>query len=156
MKDYFLKLFRYNQWANNLIIKALEQADSRTTEMVNLLAHINRAQEIWLSRILHTGNSQGGPELWPEEKFDEIKKQLQESSEEWAEFIETMNEDHFKEEHQYANSKGKLFTSSMEDVIIHVINHSTHHRAQISQLLREQGDNPPPTDYIFYSREEKE
>ena len=154
LKAYFQKLFKYNEWANQNTLNAVEKAGQQSEEIVKLLSHIVAAQEVWLARVLNT-DSQNQP-IWPEYSLEEIKEKLPESSEEWSEFVETMNDDHFKEEHQYTNSKGDLYKSTMEDVILHIVNHSTHHRAQISKLLREQGEEPPVTDYIFFSREKKE
>jgi uncharacterized damage-inducible protein DinB len=36
-------------------------------------------------------------------------------------------------------------------VLLHVVNHGTHHRAQIYRLLHDLGVKPPPDDYIFYA-----
>lgn len=153
MKAYFQKLFKYNEWANLELMKAVEKVDPPPQEALKFLAHISTAQDLWLARILKTEHPQ--VDLWPDMGIDEIKEKLPESSEEWSEFIETMNEDHFQEEHQYTNSKGDLYVSTMEDIIIHVINHGTHHRSQISRVLREQGYDPPSTDYIFFTRKKK-
>jgi uncharacterized damage-inducible protein DinB len=35
-----------------------------------------------------------------------------------------------------------------------VVNHGTHHRAQIALLLREAEIAPPATGYIYYLREQ--
>jgi len=153
MQGYFLKLFRYNEWANQNTLKAVAKAGSRPQTVLDYLSHILAAQDIWLGRVLNSGSRHDS--IWPQYAFEEIQEKLPESSEEWTAFIETMNDDHFQEEHQYTNSKGKLFKTTLEDVILHVVNHSTHHRAQISRILREQGDEPPLTDYIFYTREQK-
>jgi uncharacterized damage-inducible protein DinB len=36
--------------------------------------------------------------------------------------------------------------------MIHLVNHSTYHRAQIAILLRQQGFEPVNTDFITYDR----
>lgn len=154
LKEYLLKLFRYNEWANQQVLQAVEKTNAQPRPMINLLSHIAASQEIWLARILNTDN-QNQP-LWPELDLAAIREKLKESSEEWSEFMETMNDEHLKEEHQYSNSKGKLFKSTLEDVVLHVVNHATHHRAQLVKMLRDQGEEPPVLDYIFYSREPKD
>ena len=153
LKAYFQKLFQYNEWANQQVVNAVRQAHTQPRPMLDLLSHMAASQEIWLARILNS-DSQHQP-TWPGHDLDTIQQKLTESSEEWSEFIETMNDEHMKENHQYANSEGKLFKTTLEDVVLHVVNHATHHRAQLVKMLREQGEEPPVTDYIFYSREEK-
>ncbi len=53
----------------------------------------------------------------------------------------------------YQNSKGVNYTNNLSDIITHVINHGTHHRAQIGQLLKQAGiEKLPMTDYIAFVR----
>ena len=54
----------------------------------------------------------------------------------------------------YQNSSGKIFSNKLSDILLHLFNHGTHHRAQISLLLRQNNIVPPKTDYIFYKREQ--
>lgn len=154
MQEYFLKLFRYNEWANNQVIKAMEQSSNLDPQAVKLLAHLIASQNIWLARILKSDTT--NIEMWPNDTLDDCKGKIQQSSEEWTEFIETMNDEHFKEDHLYKNSKGDLFKSSMEEILTHVANHGSYHRAQINQLLRQNGNEPAVTDYIFYTREKRD
>jgi uncharacterized damage-inducible protein DinB len=53
----------------------------------------------------------------------------------------------------YKNSSGAKLSDKTKDILFHIINHSTYHRAQIALLLREQGIDPINTDYIFYKRQ---
>ena len=53
----------------------------------------------------------------------------------------------------YTNSSGTAFETPLRDILTHVVNHGTHHRAQIALVLREAGIAPPATDYIYFVRE---
>jgi uncharacterized damage-inducible protein DinB len=55
---------------------------------------------------------------------------------------------------QYSNSQAKTYRNSYQDIFMHIINHSTYHRGQLSRMIRENGFVPPSTDYIFYRREQ--
>lgn len=35
----------------------------------------------------------------------------------------------------YSNIKGEKFTSTLDDILIHVFNHSTYHRGQVALLV---------------------
>jgi uncharacterized damage-inducible protein DinB len=37
-------------------------------------------------------------------------------------------------------------------IVLHVVNHGTHHRGQASGFLRAMGHVPPPLDLIAYYR----
>jgi uncharacterized damage-inducible protein DinB len=45
-------------------------------------------------------------------------------------------------------------SSSMRliDQMQHVVNHATLHRGQVVGMIRQLGQDPPPTDLIFYLR----
>jgi uncharacterized damage-inducible protein DinB len=54
----------------------------------------------------------------------------------------------------YKNTSGTEFKSTIAEIATQVINHGTHHRAQIGQLLKQVGiDALPPLDFIFYIRQ---
>ena len=42
----------------------------------------------------------------------------------------------------YSNSNGKTFSKVIRDLLFHVINHSTYHKAQIATEFRQNGLDP--------------
>jgi uncharacterized damage-inducible protein DinB len=52
----------------------------------------------------------------------------------------------------YSNSKGQAFRDRIQDLLFHVINHSTYHRGQIATEFRQHGLEPLATDYILFKR----
>jgi uncharacterized damage-inducible protein DinB len=50
---------------------------------------------------------------------------------------------------------GKPFETPVWQIVLHVVNHATLHRGQAMALLRQLGMKPPPTDLIFFYREQK-
>jgi uncharacterized damage-inducible protein DinB len=53
----------------------------------------------------------------------------------------------------YTNSKGELWTSTVEDILTHLVIHSAYHRGQIASDLRSAGREPAYTDYIHAVRQ---
>jgi uncharacterized damage-inducible protein DinB len=47
---------------------------------------------------------------------------------------------------------GDSYTNNVEMIMIHLVNHSSYHRAQIAMLLRQKGLEPINTDFITYDR----
>ncbi|MFB3133724.1 MAG: DinB family protein [Rhodothermales bacterium] len=41
----------------------------------------------------------------------------------------------------------------LHEILLHVIIHGQHHRAQIATCLRQHGHTPPPTDCIIFTRD---
>jgi uncharacterized damage-inducible protein DinB len=52
----------------------------------------------------------------------------------------------------YRNSANIEFTSTVEDILIHVAMHGAYHRGQVARALRQGGAVPEPTDYIAFTR----
>lgn len=69
-----------------------------------------------------------------------------------ASFEITSNADDFEKRIDYDNSEGRLFTNTLQDILFHIINHSTHHRGQIATDFRANGLTPEALDYVFYKR----
>lgn len=52
----------------------------------------------------------------------------------------------------YSNSAGKEFRTPFWQVILHLVNHGTHHRGQVVGMIRQLGGTPQNTDSIIYYR----
>ena len=50
----------------------------------------------------------------------------------------------------YKNMKGDSFESPLWQIVLHVVNHGTHHRGQAAGFIRSMGHTPPPLDLIAY------
>ena len=149
MKAYFTQLFNYDLHVNNIIIDTIATANTKT-EPLKLLGHLLGAQQIWLSRCKGE-NKLTGP-IWPDWDIDICKQLLNDNHERWMAFLSGLNDADFENKITYRDMKGNEFSSKMVDMITQVTNHGTHHRAQIGQLLKEEGKSLPITDYIFYIR----
>ncbi|MGA7513237.1 MAG: DinB family protein, partial [Candidatus Sulfotelmatobacter sp.] len=53
----------------------------------------------------------------------------------------------------YKNTKGEPWTSTVEDIVTHVLLHSAYHRGQIATLVRASGEQPAYTDFIHAVRQ---
>ncbi len=147
MKQHFLKLYGYDYYANKLILKAILEAGS-PDRAVKLMAHVLAAQQIWLARCRQDADAQL-PALWPDWQADELLIINHQNNKNWLQFLESENLDKVI---TYKNSTGVAFTNSITDILTHLINHGTHHRAQAGQVVKNTGFKLPNTDYITYLR----
>jgi uncharacterized damage-inducible protein DinB len=53
----------------------------------------------------------------------------------------------------YRNSKGEPWTSTVGDILTHVVTHSAYHRGQVASELRAAGFIPAYTDFIHAVRQ---
>jgi uncharacterized damage-inducible protein DinB len=152
MKKYFITLFNYDKLANQLILKAIAESGD-PEKPVQLMAHLFAAQQVWLNRCL--GLPPAAVELWTAlgAEHEDFAIQLNNNHEAWINYLNGLNEADFDNVISYKNTKGDSFDDQLQNILAHVINHGTHHRAQIGQLLKFGGlENLPNTDFIAYLR----
>jgi uncharacterized damage-inducible protein DinB len=155
MRDYFIEMFNYDHYANERILNTIVEANE-PDKPVQLMAHLLAAQLIWVSRCLDLPPA--NVELWPplgDKRFD-FPAIVTSNHHAWITYLYELKETDFDKIISYKTLKGDSFDNKLSDIITHVINHGTHHRAQIGQLLKFAGvENLPITDYIFYLRQLK-
>ena len=150
MRIYFTRLFNYDRYANETIAGAIVKAGA-PGKPVALMSHLLVAQQIWLNRC--KGLPAAGGALWPDWQATAFPAIIAGNNKEWLNYLEALQPDDFEKKISYKNSKGDHFENDLTDVLTHLINHGTHHRAQIGQQLKSTGaDQLPNTDYIFYIR----
>jgi uncharacterized damage-inducible protein DinB len=148
MKEYFLKLYRYNAWSNKRVIGALVSQNVHDEKILQIMGHIVAAQYLWLHRI--QGLPAAQVKLWGEYKLDQLVQMAEEIGQRWLSFVEST--DNFNRELTYHNYTNDPYTNNVENIMIHLVNHSSYHRAQIALLLRQKGFEPINTDFITYDR----
>ncbi len=151
MKEYYLHLFDYNDWANRRVINSLKENSPVNEKTYSLFSHTIIAQILWLNRLKKEDYEI--KDFWQLLGLNELDKLIGRSTLDWKTFIKMQDEKELQSIYSYHNSKGKRYENTLAQIMTHVINHSTYHRAQIAIFLREENINPPPTDYIAFFRE---
>ena len=150
MKEYFINLLNYDR-DSNLQLTAVLLAANAPHEAVRVMSHLLMAQKVWLSRCSKTP-APAGP-LWPDWQAAQFNSLIEENSKAWIAYLDKLTEANFNQIISYTNFKGEKWNDSLINILAHLINHGTHHRAQIGQHLKAAGvERLPVTDYIFYVR----
>lgn len=142
-------MFIYNGWANQIVIDTLMQANITDEYIVKIMSHIINAQFTWLGRIINYPHNYS---IWGILSIEQIQKSSQENNGLWLDYLAKTTPEELTRNASYSNSSGEYFETAIIDIMAHVINHSTYHRAQIAKALRDLGIAPPNTDYITYCR----
>jgi len=151
MKDYFSKLLNYDRYQNGVMLQAIKSAGS-PERAVQLMAHLLGSQQVWLTRCKKEQGAIGGA-IWPDWKVEELESIMDQNYQNWQAHIDGLTDGNFSEVILYKDSKGNPHQNILVDILAHVFNHGTHHRAQVGQLLKQAGlETLPVTDYIFYIR----
>lgn len=148
MKEYFLKLYGFNSWANDRVLSCLKKQSVNDAKIISILGHYIAAQFIWLHRL--KGLDPPPYKLWGEYNLEQLDKMSAEAGKLWMDYVRS--NDNFNRELTYKNYVGDPYTNNVESIMIHLVNHCTYHRAQVALLLREKGYEPINTDFITYDR----
>ncbi len=141
------ELIRYTEVADGKVIDAFLQAGKPLEEAERLFCHVLNAQHIWVNRIRGTKCDIGRFDRHQVKDFNIIHQRNIED------LYTVLAEGNLSAKVTYSTSTGDVFTDIVSDILFHVVNHSTYHRAQVATQFRINGINPPATDYIFLKRQ---
>lgn len=161
MATHLITLCKYNVWANAQITSFILNAGEEVAEkelissfpsIRKTLFHLWDAQEIWYKR-LHNES----PNTWPSHHFkgnlEEGIKAIRQSSEDYVSFVEKFTENEHLSSIEFKSLDNTSYFNTKEEIIMHVMNHSTYHRGQIITMLRNAGFIAVgSTDMIRYFR----
>jgi uncharacterized damage-inducible protein DinB len=147
MKVFFKDLLEYSHYYNQKLADIfIEKQDVLSERAIKLFSHILNAHHIWNNRIEQKATLYTVWEIHPVEEFKHIDLSNYQQS-----LLILQNFD-FEQTINYQNSLGQHFTNNFQNILFHVINHSTYHRAQIATEFKLCGVEPLLTDYIVYKR----
>ncbi len=150
--EHLRRQFAYDDWANGEVLAAIKASGggSPPARPLQLLAHILSAEQLWLERLRK--HPQSLP-VWPEFGLGECATQIAHLAEIWREYFAQLSPAELSEKIAYKNSKGEPWSSTVQDVLTHIVMHSAYHRGQIASLMRAGGTAPAYTDYIHAVRQ---
>ena len=136
--------------ASERVLDTMQGAETVPDRALELFTHLLRTQDVWYGRVRGTDHAE--LDFWETDPLPACVKRLSESTERWQSVLDERAGE-LDKPISYTNSSGTPFETPLRDILTHVVNHGTHHRAQIAPELREADIDPPATDYIFFVRE---
>jgi len=150
LADYVRRQFAYDEWANREVLAAIRANGGETERSLQLMAHILAAELIWLERLKLQPQS---VPVWPKPDLEQCEAQAADLGRQWLEFLDLITAGDVSQSVSYKNSKGEAWTSTIVDVLTHVVMHSAYHRGQIASHMRASGQVPAYTDFIHGVRQ---
>lgn len=153
-------LLDYDTWAYNRVkdhaIQLNEEQFNRDLgdgigSIKEKLKHLNWAEEIWARRIQGEDPGSDVPvadssepgsffEFWDSSRSKNFARLRSELQAEPGRIV------------RYQNTRGDRFEQPLWQIALHVVNHGTFHRGQLSSMHRRLTGNPMPLDMILYHR----
>jgi uncharacterized damage-inducible protein DinB len=152
--------YEYNEYANNRVLdfaaKLSDEDFSRpqgaSFDSVEAnLAHIFAGQTVWLGRWKDTSNSGPLEEVQSIRGLDAIRQAFDASHADLREFIDGLTDGRLDEVLAYQDSRGTPYKRVLWELMLHVGNHGSYHRAETAMALTAMGHNPGDLDYSKYA-----
>jgi uncharacterized damage-inducible protein DinB len=150
------ELFAYNYWARD---RQLEACATLTPEqfqrplagsfssLQDTLAHLVGAEWVWLERW----NGRSPRTLPAAEELPNVAAitTLWVAVEQGTrEYMAGLNDETLARPLTYRNFTGQAWTYPLWRSLLHLVNHQTYHRGQVTMLMRELGKRPAPVDLL--------
>jgi uncharacterized damage-inducible protein DinB len=151
----------YDRWATSRILAAGEMLTSEQRlrdfgtadkSVAGTLVHLFRSERIWLQRLRGEEQTYRVP---GDEGWGALSREWPALQEKWREWASVLSEEDLRRTIRYADLKGVARANPVWQVVLHVVNHSTHHRGQVAGFLRALGTVPPSLDFIAFMREKE-
>lgn len=169
LKEHVLRMAEYNQWMNEKVYTAckkltphqiIENRKAFFGSVLGTLNHLLVADIIWLKRISMALNSYSALEAVAEipmpasldtilyADLNTLWSQRERLDWLFLSFTQAVTEEDLLQPINYKNMKGLEFNRKPFNLLMHIFNHQTHHRGQITTLLSQFNVDAGTTDLL--------
>jgi uncharacterized damage-inducible protein DinB len=162
-KEILLFLVDYCAWADRQILSACSELTPEELDrdlnashigILPTLTHIYFGQRVWLQRLRANQPPSFAkileplfyPDVPPEPSLHHLQQSWPTVSADLRQFVEATPEPELAAD--FRASDGGIHRWKL---LLHVVNHSTMHRGQIANMIRQLGHQPPCTDIFEYN-----
>ena len=157
--DVLRNHLEYTTWANKRLVDTAAALspeeltrDFQTADhsVLGTLAHVYAADRVWLARVT---NATPGPFITDADRsLSVLVHDWPALLERWRQWALSVTTESTAAVISYKDLKGNPYTQPLWQIVLHVVNHGTHHRGQVSGFLRAMGHQPPPLDLMAFHR----
>jgi len=155
-REYCELMARYNRWMNRrlyALCDAMPDAERKRDRgaffgsIHGTLNHLLWADRMWLGRFAGPPCTQPafGADMFP--SFDELERERETTDDALLEWAGSLSAEWLASPLEYASVvDGKTRRLPSAVAVVHMYNHGTHHRGQLTTLLKQAGIDPGVTD----------
>jgi uncharacterized damage-inducible protein DinB len=156
--EVFHDLYDYNFWARD---QQLAVCATLTGEQLarplggsfgslrDTLKHLLGAEWVWNERF-HGRVARSVPWLKEVETLESIRARWAGVEADLLAFLAALQPEALTTPLTYQNFKGETWTYPLWQALLHLVNHGTYHRGQVTMALRQLGTAPPALDFLVY------
>lgn len=149
----------YSAWASQRLLEEANKlsADELTHDfktadksVLETLVHVFAADRIWLARVQGTTRASF---IDPQDRdLAVLNKEWPALQQSWKHYTAPLSDQDVLKVIDYKDTKGNPYQQKVWQILLHLVNHGTHHRGQVSGFLRAMGHTPPVLDLMAYYR----
>jgi uncharacterized damage-inducible protein DinB len=164
LRQHLQLMARYNLWASQRLLAAVDVlADEPYQRDVGLffksvhgtLNHLLVAEHLlWMPRFAEGKAPKNALNEEAESDRAQLRLRLLAGAQAWLPLLASWPEARLHSPFQFQRANGENVTTPFAATLLHVFNHGTHHRGQISAALTALGQPAPEMDLMYLLREE--
>jgi len=150
----------YSAWASRRLLEAAaalppseltQDFGTADKSVLGTLLHIYGADYAWMERM--EGRSISARPYDEGAQLDFLQAEWPKLWARWKSYAAGLTEQSAEAEIAYLTMKGDPFRSPVWQIVMHVVNHASHHRGQAAGFVRSLGKTPPVLDLMYYYRQ---
>jgi uncharacterized damage-inducible protein DinB len=164
-RDHFALLARYNVWATQRLfthVDALPEADYRRDaglffqSVHGTLNHLLVGEHhLWFARFARGEASLMALDAELEPDRARLRSAMIDGASNWTAFVRDCPDERWAGELRFLRSDGQAAALPFAATLMHVFNHGTHHRGQITAAITAMGHACPQLDLAWMLMQEK-
>ncbi|MFB3921859.1 MAG: DinB family protein [Terriglobia bacterium] len=157
------ELYDYNFWARDQQLAACAELNdeqfarplgSSFGSLRDTLKHLLGAEWVWSQRF-HGQSPRSFPGTDELQTLDSIRQRWQSVESQMRGYLQALQPEALGAPLTYVNFKGETWTYRLWQCLVHLVNHGTYHRGQVTMALRQLGITPPGIDFLVYYDQRK-
>ncbi|AJZ63304.1 dinB family protein [Paraburkholderia fungorum] len=158
MHDTLQHLFRYKAWANDELLTALARLGALrrlilTRLAIKALSHSYVVDRIFAAHLQRKAPPYTSANLSELPTLDDLAADIRTSDQEYIKYVSGLDRGALAERIDFVFTDGAPGCMSREEMLMHVINHGTGHRGQVSALMLLNAVSPARDGFTTYLHE---
>jgi uncharacterized damage-inducible protein DinB len=158
MHDTLQHLFRYKAWANVELLTALARLGrlrrlTITRLAIKALSHSYVVDRIFAAHLQRKTHPYTSANLSQLPTLDDLAADIRTSDQEYIKYVCELDRDALSERIDFVFTDGAPGRMSRAEMLMHVINHGTGHRGQVSALMLLNAATPARDGFTTYLHE---
>lgn len=153
------RLLAYHGWAYQRLLQGLQALDEAQYcapcglyfgSIHGTLNHLAVADRIWLARLRAQPQPFASLDAEAANERSALADYLQHGVQAWLEQLRQYDDAELLQPLAYRNMRGEAQAKPIADLVLHLVNHGSHHRGQVSAALTAMGQAAPALDYLYF------